>query len=254
MRIGLGMPAYKRHELLRIALANLECVKYELRNEHELVVVVSCSPDDDPGIEDAAGAADVQVHVPNSPLGAKFNASVAELKGWNCDLIVSCGSDNLVVPDLFRMYARMVEFFDVIGLQDVYHYQPEGQWFSHWLGYGAHDLPNDDCKHRKGEPIGAGRCFSMRAMEALEWAPWEPHLEKNLDRPLWAKLDEHGLKNYACVHSSAANTPLMDIKIEPMITKRIKTNCDNDLGDVITWMRMHYDNSIAERVKAEWCE
>ena len=117
---------------------------------------------------------------PNQPLGAKWNAGLAALEARDVEAVVVVGSDDLVQPELLRLYAehlrRGARF---VGLLDAYFLDLPAWQLFYWEGYSW---------ARLGESGGLGRCIARPWLEAVGWRLWDGELERGLDRSMEARL------------------------------------------------------------------
>ena len=193
MRLGVHIPAYGRHDLLRLVLAQLD----RCRDGHDLAVAVVASEAD----RKAASAADYFRVAPNRPLPAKFNISCKMLRGEDVDACMILGSDDLVTPRLFDTYERLLaEGYDYIGLQDCHFFDVLQGELYRWC-------------HPPGVTVGAGRCLSRRLLERLEWMPWqESDVVRGLDPLQEQRIKAEGgeVRRWAGLMAEAGE--LVDVK------------------------------------------
>lgn len=210
MIIGVAIPAWQRHELVTIVIDQLRRCDQQLAH-HQIVVSVAVSEDEDPGITDACGDADIVTQCRNAPLGRKANAAYRALQG-TCDAVVGLGSDDLVTPELFLAWARLLETYDYCGLLDYYALDPHVPELRHWLGYGWHEPST-----RIGEPVGAGRVLSASVLEALGWEPFADGVDCGLDGTLERRLSRVPHRRCA-IPSAAIDALVIDVKLGPNIS------------------------------------
>jgi len=190
MTLGIITKLWKRYELTRAFLryyAGLKVPGVELR------LYAAASFDEDPGMEDVVQDFPTwtATSVPNEPLSAKTNAACRLAYEDGVDAVMNVGSDDFASPAYIRRCVDEIE-------RGVDYLGPEQIWF--------YDLPTGRCYYATHNTIGgtltvgAGRCMSRRALDAVRGEPWEPKGK----RPDWdyrllmpmtplPDLREHGL-------------------------------------------------------------
>jgi hypothetical protein len=208
MRLGVHIPAWRRHRLLGVVLTQLANCREALAPEGiEIVVSVSGSDDwGDPGIMWSLRYHDVvYTDVANKPLGAKVNAAVQALQPMDVDAAIGLGSDDLAHPNLFRAWAQRLDDYDYLGVIDGYFYDVPYRRLVYWPGY--HE------KHRLNATLGMGRCLSRHALNRLNWQPFPTGSNRCLDKGMGERMDracygEREWKGYM----RDINAPMVDCK------------------------------------------
>lgn len=126
---------------------------------HEIVVVGS------EGEISKSLAHDVfYVEAPNHPLDAKFDIGIEFCKRFAPDMVSLVGSDDFITADYFRWAKTKIRSgFDLVGFLDFYLTDFKLNKIYYWGGYNG---------KRRGESIGAGRIFSKKILDAVEWKPF----------------------------------------------------------------------------------
>ncbi len=117
------------------------------------------------------------VDVPNSPLGAKFNAGVLACRDLKPDYWTIAGSDTFFRPTLWEDVASMMEDGDkYMGVRDLFMWKPGDGTAIYWPGY-----------EKKVKPIGPLRFVHSTIMDGVAWRPYAANKERGLD----ASADTH---------------------------------------------------------------
>jgi hypothetical protein len=226
----LGIPFWRRHELSRIVMRHFgRWVQYarerpELDVEIKLVAVVTCE-------HDAASAAYATeagwtvVDCPNKPLGRKFNATARAAKDLDADALLLMGSDNFISPKAFEVFARAIDKYRALGVQHCHFINSDTGHAVRWH-YGLDH-------HRYKEPIGPARLINRDALEAVDWAPWDPSAFRGVDRTQTEKLMEQGIA-WVLVPDDLT---LIDVKTRESLnpfTPFIPAGVPVDLGKVLS--------------------
>jgi len=182
VRIAILTTIWKRRALascaMRFAARNAESVAEGTGDTFILVAVGSEGEESRRVAEDAGW---VYVEHPNQPLGAKLNAGFAACRDFGADAVIAFGSDDFASPGLLAEWsARLAEGATICGVIDMFKVHAKTREAIRWPGYrGA----------RKGESIGPWRAISGDVLAALDWAPYDPTLSKNLDNSMTKRLD-----------------------------------------------------------------
>lgn len=127
---------------------------------------------------------DLFVRAPNRPFGAKLNAGMRAIRELDVDGVICVGSDDLVSETLLRNFGDAARTGYTVGLLDTFVADLETKTAIHWKGYE---------NHRKGETVGAGRCFTRIALSFMHWSPWDHNANKNMDYGMTQRLKWIGL-------------------------------------------------------------
>lgn len=129
------------------------------------------------------------VETPNSPLSFKTNEALKFCKTLNPDAVVIIGSDDLMSENLFKEYTKcFIDEIDYFGFEDFFMYSSQKQLY-YWKGYQG---------LRSGETIGAGRFFSKKLLDLVQWDLWGAEAkEKGLDLLCENKLSQLQLKRHS---------------------------------------------------------
>jgi hypothetical protein len=137
----------------------------------------------------------------NNPLGEKKNAGLKVAKDLEWDYILEIGSDDILLDEIFELYANHMGVEDFFGVKDIAF------------------INSDDghCRRFTSKvTFGAGRMMSRKVFEAINWVLWPNEVHLGLDNSSVAKITNAGFK-YKQVQ---CNTPVViDIKSEQNIWK-----------------------------------
>lgn len=110
---------------------------------------------------------------PNKPLYRKFNQGVEMLKDERFDAAIMIGSDDYFDEAFLWFVLDKLNIFEHIAFRDIYFLDLKKQLFFYWKGY---------TNYRRGEPAGAGKCYTKRALEKLDYQLFVDGHDYGLDR------------------------------------------------------------------------
>ncbi len=123
----------------------------------------------------------IYLEVPNNPLAAKMNATTIKAGQLGCDYVLCVGSDDVVTPELMRLYSVQIEKgIDFIGVTDFYFFDTVTNKAAYWGGYKD--------QGRFMHTAGAARLISAKLMARWNWQPWENKHSHILDNSMQEKL------------------------------------------------------------------
>ena len=118
------------------------------------------------------------VEYSNKHLSTKWNAAVAQLR--SCDAILVVGSDDWISHRMLLAYAKLIrQGVDYIGLLDQFFLHAKSRELIRFRGYN---------NHRKGEPVGIGRCLSRGLVSRLHGKLWPRGDRRGLDGLMTKRL------------------------------------------------------------------
>jgi len=179
MKLGVIMALWRRQELTRLCLRRIARAARGVD-----AVLVAVTDEEDNGRAAREHGFEV-VERPNRPLGAKHNAAVWHLRG-RVDAVVVLGSDDWVCDQFFPQWATACPEAPLFGLYDTYQVCLRTRRALYFEGYRQ--------PHRRGDTIGAGRRVGAEVLEALDWQPWEPDVEKSLDWSMRQRMEQRGFR------------------------------------------------------------
>jgi len=106
----------------------------------------------------------------NKPLSRKWAIAVYSLKQIDFDAMILLGSDDYIDEKFLKFAQDNIENYDMIGFTDAY-YEQDGE-FWYWSGYD---------NHRKGEPVGAGKIYSRKFLERIDFNLYPGFVNVGLD-------------------------------------------------------------------------
>lgn len=156
---------YKRHKLLRLCLEYYSKIKL-----HKFIAVYS-EKDDLKILQEYKFV--TPVYNSNYPISRKWNRAITECKKYNPDLVLITGSDDFISKEYIDMikYKIVHERYDFIGMRAWMNF-----YFSSYLSIFCKTSYSD-----RTDPLGAGRCFSKKFLDKLNWNLYDFNLNKRLD-------------------------------------------------------------------------
>jgi hypothetical protein len=113
----------------------------------------------------------------NHPLAYKWQTAMDSLKNVEFDGVVIMGSDDYYNEAFLKFAEENIANYDMIGFTDIY-FEFEGNKY-YWEGYN---------NKRKGEPIGAGKIYSKKFLESIDYKIFDEYRSKGLDNIGWRKV------------------------------------------------------------------
>jgi Tetratricopeptide repeat len=201
VRLALISAIWRRPDVTRVVLRFHAEASKRMKPQVDLRLVVAGSEGEaSRSIAESVGAC--YVEVPNSPLGAKWNAAAEAARDLDVDGVVVCGSDDLLSEAYLRWCADGVrEGFEYQGILDLYYMHLATGRVIHWPGYSKGTS-------RRGEPAGTGRCLSRVILDRLRFRPWDDALERLLDRSMTEKVRELHSLSHRCAKTYEAGPVL----------------------------------------------
>jgi len=173
VRVCIVTPVYGRKELTRQFWRNLLYTSSVLSG-HTLHPVAVYSDHGDGEIASSMGAD--AVHAPNSPLSDKANVGYIQCAAFRPDGVLKLDSDDF--PSCMWMQA----YLDECAALDVAHVRT----------LTVYDLPTGRCATKRFNRAGTGRWLSRSVLSALDWAPYEPGIDKRLDGSMDRRIKSAG--------------------------------------------------------------
>jgi len=208
MKVVIMSPIWKRLKLTNYVFRYYSKLKATLIPAIELILVAVGS-EGDISKEIAEHNGYDYIECSNVPLNRKHNAGARHARKYDPDVFINMNSDTIISAEYFRAIdaeARMV-----MGLRDLWFLDIYKRQLGYWLGY--------DREHRRGVPVGTGRCFSREILKKCGWEPWkqEMSLNHNLDGNCRAKLTNLGI-GFVSRRMSEIGCFAMDVKSDVNIT------------------------------------
>ena len=149
------------------------------------VIVVGDTPGDR---RTAKETNSIFVDYPNYPLSWKWQIGINRAREFSPDAILIMGSDDLISNNWCEEGMLMMDEDNSIGLvgsTQIRYLKLEDDKIimMHWKGYGR-------TSKRHGEPIGAGRLISSKALDELGWLLWKAKKNGGLDGASYGELIE----------------------------------------------------------------
>lgn len=115
----------------------------------------------------------------NEPLSYKWNMAIRTLEQIDFDAVVLLGSDDYIDEAFIRYVEQTIPNYDMIGFKDIY-FQHDGALY-YWSGYD---------NNRRGEPCGAGKVYSRKFLECLNWNLFDVARDRGLDKISWQRVNQ----------------------------------------------------------------
>ena len=162
---------YLRYNLTEIVLNYYNSLKNNLKDVCD-IELIACGSNDNKSMQIANENGFNYINHTNKPLTQKHNALYLEAKKYNPDFTILVGSDDFICENVIYKYLDYYNLgIDYCGILDFKSIDKGGYWY--WGGY---------TNNRIGEPVGGGRYFSKRLLNALNWVPWgNIKADKSLD-------------------------------------------------------------------------
>ena len=121
----------------------------------------------------------------NRPLGAKWNAALAEAMTMDPDAVMVLGSDDIIPASTFRFLVAQSMHRPFVGLLDFIAYRKDLGEVWYWPGYQT---------RRAGEPVGSGRIIHGDVLRTMQGQLWAGDEEEGLDGSATCWLKAHGIE------------------------------------------------------------
>jgi hypothetical protein len=92
-------------------------------------------------------------------------------------------SDDYIDEAFLQYVERTIPDFDMIGFKDIY-FQHDGS-LHYWSGY---------TNNRQGEPCGAGKVYSRKFLECINWNLFDVARDRGLDKISWQRVKQANAK------------------------------------------------------------
>ena len=195
IKICIITAVWKRYKLTELFLQHLLEIKNILKNRYIIHIVVAGS---EKYYETLCKKLNINyVNAPNNPLSMKFSYASFYCKRLTPDAVMLLGSDDFISKNLIpTMYKKLLENNNnAVGLKDFYIIDSKQKELYKYDGYfGYRRL---QYSRLSTQTIGAGRMFSKKTMEKLNWSLWEIkkwHKNRGLDSDCENKLLNYNIK------------------------------------------------------------
>lgn len=128
-KIAIIIPCWKRFEVLSLVMKQLDLFCDTVKNRIDVIVIYVFSAND-PELDKImlhylqANHPRDYLYSPNEMLGQKLNDGIAHAKQFKYDYIMNCGSDDLLHPDLMKLYEEAIHDNEMLfGINRVYFYE-----------------------------------------------------------------------------------------------------------------------------------
>lgn len=108
---------------------------------------------------------------PNEPLGAKWQYAVSMARQKNPDLLLTCGSDDILNENYLKSAIMVIHRgYDFVGVSQWY--MEDVRKKTIWKAWYKH-LPNF--------PVGSGRIYSKKLLDSINWQIFDRKASRRLD-------------------------------------------------------------------------
>lgn len=211
IRFGLRAPLWKREALTRRFLKHYDDMVEPLKEQGVDLILVAVGTGRGYISRVSRGIKHWQfINYPNNPktLGRKMAAGLTRLRKEKVDAALNMGSDDFIsIRTLLTLVSLMRSGVDFVGWSSgCYFADLRADRMLRWVGYPPEN------KGRHDEPIGAGRCYSARLLDALQWDLWIGGRLHALDAGSWRRLRKLRTRFDIRTMSSEVLGPLVDVK------------------------------------------
>lgn len=116
---------------------------------------------------------------PNQPLSKKWNYGIEVLEHMDFDAVILLGSDDYFDENYLNFVKENWSKYDMIGFTDMYFEDIAGKKF-YWGGYK---------NNRVGEPAGAGKVYSKKFLERINYNLFPVDSDRGLDGQSWVVVN-----------------------------------------------------------------
>ncbi len=162
------IPVFGRHEILKKVLKQYQIDVYCVCDGPDAVLCQNFAPN-------------IHVIVEKNDFPAKLQRGLEKLKGVEFDNVLMMGSDDLIDSALIDKMERLTANYEAIGLINCYFYDLRTRFTSIWPGYPAKG-------HRDGEPVGAFRMYTRKALDSVNWQLWDSKMG-GMDKISWDAIE-----------------------------------------------------------------
>ncbi len=122
----------------------------------------------------------------NNPLGAKWQKAVDLARFHDSEIIVTCGSDDVLSRNYVESALKIIEDgHEFVGVNG-------------WLMSDGKNHYKASYRYYKNFPAGSGRVFTKKFLDAIDWKVFDVRALKHLDDKAIDELFRRGIKHYIC--------------------------------------------------------
>lgn len=121
----------------------------------------------------------------NRPLSHKWNEGVNQLRYIDFDAVILMGSDDYFDNAFLDFVSREIQNYDLIGFTDIYFEELGTKNRYYWKGYEG---------KRQGEPAGAGKVYSRKFLERINFDLFPESRNNSLDGMSWRVCKNAGAR------------------------------------------------------------
>ena len=146
----------------------------------------------------------------NRPLSKKWQAGLYALRTTKPDFVITVGSDDLLSTDYFR---KIIDRCPIDGCTGIYDF-----WFldlkRKQMGYWSEMNRSTPFGGGYIRTLGAGRCYSKRILDNLNWELWPNDQDSGLDGLAEKKMLKKLSRKPTCYSLNNLGSFALDIKSE----------------------------------------
>lgn len=207
MRISINTLIWKRHPIFELWAKSMQSIITAFPNIEIVVNVAGSEGNLSKNLVEKYNFNYVECE---NILGKKFNAVFQLSQLSNPNYVLLLGSDSIINKSLFQTYLSESNGKDYLGVVDLYYYDVCHKKAKYWPGYKG---------LREGEPIGAGRLFSKKLLDTLNWTPYSDHIMKGCDADMSRRLKNIGFYNPHLIYLKGTNNLLLEIRSSVNLTE-----------------------------------
>lgn len=161
MKLCLVVPIWRRPSLTALCLDWYR--RLRVPGVAIEIVVVGSEGNASRQLAAAAGGGCHYIEASNELLDRKYDVGFQRAASLRPDAVALVGSDDFLSAEYFAWATAVIAAgVDLAGMLDFYLVDVAGRRILRWAGYQG---------ERRGEPLGAGRVFSRRILDAVDWRP-----------------------------------------------------------------------------------
>ena len=170
-KIVVPIPAYGRAPLLRHTIRRLSRQALPIHK----IIVMGCE-DEIREVAESEGA--LYVEHKNRPLGLKWQYGMDVSREFDPDAVLMLGSSDWISDDwCLEMSKYIIDGYDLIGKRKMMFLDVAGHKERRLIAWNGYTLGSG----RACEPIGAGRLFSRRVLDKIDWKLYNTTKNNNMD-------------------------------------------------------------------------
>jgi len=222
-KIAVIIPFYKRHEITSLCF---EDIKQKSEKFGFDVYTAGSEGELSKNLAESFGFNYIETQ--NNPVSAKLNTLIQETKKGNYNGVLLLGSDNFITNELLAKYSKIdLKKSVMYGVKDLYFYRVSDKK----TGVDGDYINN-------GISVGAGRLFSTKLLEEINYTPWNKTANNGLDTICSSQIGKRE-KIIKC-----KNGYVLDVKHE----ENISSHTIVDSCKIVDFSELSIFGSITEKI------